>query len=240
MTVRYYSDTQCVIVCKCGHYHNHNIPCRHIYAVFNVEPAAFHCGIREQKKFEAFYDKDETTINYTNEWNRILAMKLRGPLLELPLITRNDNDGTSSVPFQQFNSPLQRCCPINPVVVEKGNDENNTEEKEAEMNEHGFGNVFDRYNDDDDCDNNGFASTMENDDDDAIEFNPSKSVSNGYMVIQPLVKECSRMITDEGKLAIANKYLTGMREELYRASNKDVSKKKVTKQQWWNEITSSM
>ena len=61
------------------------------------------------------------------------------------------------------------------------------------------------------------------------------------MSIQPLVKECSRMIIDEGKLAIANKHVTRMREELYRASNNDVSKKKkITKQQWWNEIASSM
>eukprot|EP00751_Fragilariopsis_kerguelensis_P044601 CAMPEP_0170985294 /NCGR_PEP_ID=MMETSP0736-20130129/5391_1 /TAXON_ID=186038 /ORGANISM="Fragilariopsis kerguelensis, Strain L26-C5" /LENGTH=270 /DNA_ID=CAMNT_0011409191 /DNA_START=45 /DNA_END=854 /DNA_ORIENTATION=+ len=133
VTVRNYSDTQRVVVCSCGHYHRHNIPCRRIYAVFNVEPAAFHCGIREQKKFEAFYDKDETTINYTNECNRILALKLKGPVLQLPLIKKNDNDGTSSIPFQQFNSPLQRCCPINPVVVEKED-----KEKESEMNEHGF------------------------------------------------------------------------------------------------------
>ena len=41
-----------------------------------------------------------------------------------------------------------------------------------------------------------------------------------------MVKECSRMIIDEGKLAIANKYLTRMREELYRVSNNDVSKKR--------------
>merc|ERR1712238_550278 len=191
-----------------------------------VELAAFHCGIREQKKFEAFYNKDGTTINYTNECNRILALKLKGPVLQLPLITKNDNDGTSTIPFQQFNSPLQRCCPINPVVVEKENDDDNVEEKEAEMNEHGFGNIFASYNDDGDGDGNGFASTMENDDDETIEFNPSKPVTNGYMAIQPLVKESSRMIVDEGKLAIANKYLTGMREELYRATNNDVSKKR--------------
>ena len=33
VTVRNYSDTQRVIVCSCGHYHRHNIPWRHIYAV---------------------------------------------------------------------------------------------------------------------------------------------------------------------------------------------------------------
>ena len=70
--------------------------------------------------------------------------------MQLPLITKNDNDGTSSIPFQQFNSPLQRCCPINPVVVEKDNDADDEEEKEAEMNEYGFDNVFAWYNDDDD------------------------------------------------------------------------------------------
>mmetsp|Transcript_5294 Transcript_5294/g.5953 ORF Transcript_5294/g.5953 Transcript_5294/m.5953 type:complete len:80 (+) Transcript_5294:1091-1330(+) len=46
------------------------------------------------------------------------------------------------------------------------------------------------------------------------------------MSIQPLVKECSRMIIDEGKLAIAKKHLTRMREELYSVSNNDVSKKR--------------
>ena len=51
-------------------------------------------------------------------------------------------------------------------------------------------------------------------------------MTKGYMAIQPMVIECSRMIIDEGKLAIANKHLTHMREELYRASNKDVSKKR--------------
>ena len=111
-------------------------------------------------------------------------------------------------------------------MVEKDNAGDDAEEEEAEMNEHGFGNVFARYNDDDDGNVNGFASTMENDDDADFEFNPSKPVTNGYMSIQPLVKECSRMITDEGKLAIANKYLTQMREELYRVSNNDVSKKR--------------
>mmetsp|Transcript_61320 Transcript_61320/g.68662 ORF Transcript_61320/g.68662 Transcript_61320/m.68662 type:complete len:128 (-) Transcript_61320:300-683(-) len=94
------------------------------------------------------------------------------------------------------------------------------------MNEHGFVNIFDRYNEDDDCNVNGFASTMENDDDADFEFNPSKPVANGYMSIQPLVKECSLMIIDEGKLAIANKHLTRMREELYSVSNNDVSKKR--------------
>ena len=37
---------------------------------------------------------------------------------------------------------------------------------------------------------NGFASTMEDDNDDTFEFNPSKPVTNGYMSIQPIVKEC--------------------------------------------------
>jgi len=69
--------------------------------------------------------------------------------------------------------------------------EREDEEKESEMNEHGFVNIFDRYNEDDDCNVNGFASTMENDDDADFEFNPSKPVTNGYMSIQPLVKECS-------------------------------------------------
>ena len=79
----------------------------------------------------------------------------------MPLITNNDNDGTFSIPLQQFNSPLQQCCPINPVVVEK---DDNEEEKEAELHEHGFGNVFAQYSngDDDGSGNgNGFASTME-------------------------------------------------------------------------------
>ena len=62
-------DTQRVIVCSCGHFHRHHIPCRQIYTVFNVESAAFQCDIREQNKFEAFYNKDETTINYTNKCN---------------------------------------------------------------------------------------------------------------------------------------------------------------------------
>ena len=48
------------------------------------------------------------------------------------------------------------------------------------------------------------------------------------------------MIVDEGKLAIPNKHLTRIREELYRALNNNVSKKKITKQQWWNEIASSI
>ena len=97
----------------------------------------------------------------------------------------NNNDDTSSIPFQQFNSPSQQCCPINRVVVGKDNDDDDEEEKEAEMNEHGFGNVFTWYNDDDDVDGNGngFASTMENDDNETIEFNPSKPVTNGYMRI---------------------------------------------------------
>ena len=43
-------------------------------------------------------------------------------------------------------------------MVEKGNDNNDEEEKEAEMNEHGFGNAFALYNDDDN-DGNSFAST---------------------------------------------------------------------------------
>ena len=95
------------------------------------------------------------------------------------------------------------------------------------MHEHGFSNIFARYNDDDDDGNdNGFISTMENGDNDTLEFNPFKPVTNDYMSIQPMVKEYSRMIIDEGKLAIANKYLTCMREELYRVSNKDVSKKR--------------
>ena len=65
------------------------------------------------------------------------------------------------------------------------------EEKETKMHEHGFGNLFARYNDDDD-DGNGFASTMENDDNDTLlEFNPCKPVTNGYMSIQPIVKEFS-------------------------------------------------
>ena len=72
-------------------------------------------------------------------------MKLKGPLLQLPLITNNENDGTSSILLQQFNFSLQRCCPINPVVVEEDD-----EEKESEIHEHDFSNIFDRYNDDDD------------------------------------------------------------------------------------------
>ena len=46
------------------------------------------------------------------------------------------------------------------------------------------------------------------------------------MSIQPLVKEYSQIIIDEGKLAVANENLTRMREELYRVSNNDVSKKR--------------
>ena len=37
------------------------------------------------------------------------------------------------------------------------------------------------------------------------------------------------MIINKGKLAIANKHLTHMRAELYRASNNDVSKKRKMK-----------
>ena len=100
--------------------------------------------------------------------------------------------------------------------------EKEDEEKESEMNEHGFGNLFDRYNDDDDGNVNGFASAMENNEDVDSKFNPSTPVANRCMSIHSLVKKCSRMIIDEGKLVIANKHLTRMREELYRASNKDM------------------
>ena len=63
--VRNYSDTQRLTICSCGDHHHNNIPCRHIYTVFDVESGAFHCGIQEKEKLKAFYNKDKTTINYT-------------------------------------------------------------------------------------------------------------------------------------------------------------------------------
>lgn len=144
-------------------------------------------------------------------------MKLRGPLFSFPLTTNANNDGINSVPLKQFTTPLKQCVPINPVEdVKTDLEKEMDEEAEAEMNEFGFLNMF---QEDDDC---GFDDAA---DDASFDFDPNEAVPNAYTAIQPAISECARLITNQGGLAIANQHIGAMREELYRYTNNNSTRK---------------
>ena len=82
-------------------------------------PAPHHCGVREQKPFEAFYGKDETTIAFTNQCNSVLEKKLKGPVFKLPIKIVANNDVTSTVPISQFTRPISTVIALNPIESEE-------------------------------------------------------------------------------------------------------------------------
>jgi len=189
-----------------------------MYCVVDESPRPHHCGVRELKKYEAFYGKNESTQEFTNQCNEVLLKKLRGPIISIPLATNANNDGTYSIPLKQFTNPLKQCVPINPVEDVRTDFEIEIDEQEeAEMNEFGFLNIFQQDNDD--C---GFDDAA---DDVSFVFDPNEAVPNGYTTIQPAISECSRMITNQGGLAIANKHIGAMKEELYRYATNNTKKK---------------
>lgn len=75
--------------------------------------------MREQLKFEAFYNKDNTTINFSNQCNTVLLKKLKGPIFKLPIKIVHSNNGTILYPLAQFTHPLYTCVPINPIESEE-------------------------------------------------------------------------------------------------------------------------
>ena len=93
---------------------------------------------------------------------------------------------------------------------------NNEKEDEidAEMDEHGFTNVFDNYDSDNNVENTLCKVKNRN-----IPFN------NGYTSTQPIFTECTRMITDDASLSIANTCLVEMREKLYKYQSQNQKKK---------------
>jgi len=220
-----YDDGQYLVVCSCHHYCRKNIPCRHIYCVIDELPAPQHCGVREQKPFEAFYGKDETTIDFTNHCNTVLQKKLKGPVFKLPIKIVRNNDSTTTVPLSKFTRPISTCIAINPIEPEEDLAINNEKEDEmaVEMNEHGFNKVFDGYG----TDNNEGDSV-----DDSVENhvckinNHSVPFKNGYTSTQPIYTECTRMITDEASFSIANGFFVQMREKLYEYQNNNQKKRK--------------
>ena len=212
-----FDKNQSVVVCSCFHYVRKSIPCRHIYCVVDELPRPHHCGVRALKKYEAFYNKNASTQEFTNQCNELLLKKLRGPLLSVPLTTNANNDGTNSIPLKQFTTPLKQCVPINPVEdVKTDLEKERDEEAEAEMNEFGFLNMF---QEDDD---GGYDDAGDNA---SFEFDPNEAVSNAYTAIQPAFSECARLVTNQGGLAIANQHFSAMREELYRYTNNSSTKK---------------
>ena len=232
-----YENGQYYVVCSCHHYYRKNIPCRHIYCVIDELPAPHHCGVREQKPFEAFYGKDETTIEFTNQCNRVLEKKLKGPVFKLPIKIVDTNDATSTVPLSEFTRPISTVIALNPIESEEDSTINNEKEDEmdAEMDEHRFNNAFDNYG----SDNNesvdgsvGNALCKVN--------NRNMPFKNGYTSTQPIYNECTRMITDEASMTIANACLVDMREKLYTYQSQNKKKKKTvrSKKKIENEIVS--
>ena len=63
---------------------------------------------------------------------------------------------------------------------------------------------------------------------------------NGYTSTQPIYTECTRMITDEASMSIANACLVDMREKLYKYQNQNQKKRKSvrSKKEIENEIVS--
>jgi hypothetical protein len=122
--------------------------------------------------------------------------------------------------LKQFTTPLKQCVPINPVEDVRTDSEREVEEQqEPEVNEFGFFNNMFQEQDDNGC---GFDDAA---DDVSFVFDPNEAVPNGYTTIQPAISECSRMITNQGGLAIANKHIGAMREELYRYTTNNTKKK---------------
>ena len=180
-------------------------------------PVPHHCGVREQKPLEAFYGKDETTIEFTNQCNRVLEKKLKGPVFKLPIKIIANNDVTSTVPLSQFTCPISTVTALNPIESEEASAINTGKENEmdAEMDEHGFNNAFDRYG----TDNNESV-------DDSVRNDRNIPFTNGYTLTQPIYNECTQMITDEASMSIANACLVEMREKLYKYQSQNQEKKK--------------
>ena len=91
---------------------------------------------------------------------------------------------------------------------------------DAEMDEHGFNNVFDSYGTDNNesvDDSVGNALCKVN--------NRNMPFKNGYTSTQPIYTECTRMITDEGSMSIANACLVDMREKLYKYQSQNQKEK---------------
>jgi len=232
--IQQYDTTHYIVLCSCHHYIRKNFTCRHIYCVVNELPAPAHCGVKEQKLFEAFYMKNTSTacIKFTEECDKVLLRKLRGPLFPLPIRTIVDHDVTSTYPREQFIHP--RCVPINPVDSEEGIivNQEKYDEKAAEMNEHGFNDIIDNYGNNNDNDNDNeesgnFELGNDNIDDDVSKsMNPQAAVKNGYTTAYPKFKECTGLVTDNGSLSILNTALDRGREELYQYQNNNKKKHK--------------
>ena len=202
-----YENGKYNVVCSCHHYYQKNIPCHHIYCVIDELPAPHHYGVREQKPFEAFYGKDETTIEFTNQCNRVLQKKLKRPVFKLPIKIVGNNDGTSTVPLSQFTHPISIVIALNPIESEEASAINTEKENEmdTEMDEHGFNNVFDSYG----TDNSESV-------DDSVGNDHNIPFKNRYTSTQPIYTECTQIITDEASMSIANACLVEMREKLYK------------------------
>ena len=87
--------------------------------MFDELPAPQHCGIQEQKQSEAFYGKDGTTIDCTNQCNRVLQKKLKGLVFRPPIKIVDSNDGTTTFPLSQFVCPTSTYITINPIKLEE-------------------------------------------------------------------------------------------------------------------------
>ena len=227
--IKLYDENQYIVLCSCHHYIRKNFTCRHIYCVVNELPAPAHCGVKEQKLFEAFYMKNTSTacIKFTEECDKVLLRKLRGPLFPLPLRTIVAHDVTLTYPREQFVYP--RSVPINPVDSEEDIivNQEKYDEKAAEMNEHGFNYGNNNENDNDNEDYGNFELGDNNNDDDVSKsMNPQAAVKNGYTTTHPKFTECTRLVTDNGSLSILNKALDRAREELYQYQHNNNNKNK--------------
>ena len=96
--IQLYDENQFIVLCSCHHYIRNNFTCCHIYCVVNELPVLDHCGVKEHKLFEAFYMKNTSTscIKFTEECDKALLRKLRGPLFSLPVQTIVAHDVTST------------------------------------------------------------------------------------------------------------------------------------------------
>ena len=249
--IQFYDENQCIVLCSCHHYNHKNFTCRYIYCVVNELPASAHCGVKEQKLFELFYMKNTSTacVKFTEECDKVLLRKLRGPLFPLPIRTTVAHDVTTTYPHEHF--VYHRSVPINPVYSEEDIIVNQEENDEivAEMNEHGFKDIINKYghknendndnnddsNNDNDKDNNNevcgnFELGDTNIDDDVSKsMNPQLAIKKGYTTTHQKFTECTRLVTNIGSLSILNKSLDRIREELYQYQHNNINNKKKHK-----------
>lgn len=99
------------LVCSCGHFARHGIPCRHIYCILQRAPKVTDCNVRHMKTYEVFFGKDK---NFTKIFLEELNSSLLGPIVGETW--RTENNSRSSDDLHWFNEAL-RLIVLRPGII---------------------------------------------------------------------------------------------------------------------------